>query len=600
MMQTRSRRPLSRPLVRHLGLPDQPQARPPVRQTSPAPPTRLAGRNLPEINPDWPIFGEPTTQSVRDNFAAIKNLYDIMMDVIDGLETSELVAPDGPLVSSQPGSLLGSITLGPNLSLTGSFPAQTLNVALPIPAGPLVSANGTTLGQISLGRNLTTTGAFPLQTLSVSGASATFGPTSPDAPSPGDLWVDSTVRQLKVWDGSTWHSTGGGEVWTGATPPEDPTDGALWWTGDELRIFDNGDWANAGGVVEPPADGNLYLRGAGEWLGHGIIYPGNIVLGDSTNPGTLALGDRVVFTANPGQGLRVWTNDGTSLAFSVPDVANSTILLNRDPVAAMEAVTKQYLDIQLSALVKLGTAPASPTEGTMWWNGTRLMVWSNNQWMPAGGSILTTASLTGDGVNTPLAVNPATNVQINAGLDNSRAITPAGLRLLLGYPNSDLLTDQKTVIGAINELLEIVDALTAQEVTVGIYDAAADLTEGFEGSGLGIGPLPPASDDNKGWRLIVTNAGLGSGNAPNVNMAVGDALISTGTAWQHIPTGGATASANAIAVAPIPGLVASNVQMALEELNDKTDAPVLVDGISVVGNGRTTPLAVHLIDCGVY
>lgn len=67
--------------------------------------------------------------------------------------------------------------------------------------------------------------------------------------------------------------------------------------------------------------------------------------------------------------------------------------------------------------------------------------------------------------------------------------------------------------------------------------------------------------------LIVTVAGTGSGDAPNVAMNIGDLIYSTaGSGWSHIPLGTTTSASN-VGINNIPQLPgASNVQTALESL----------------------------------
>jgi hypothetical protein len=103
------------------------------------------GRNAPRaavqphassVNPAFPVFGNPTTQSVRDNFQHIVDDYGSLSGRLDVLEAGGgggggggLTAPTGPMVGSN-GTALGSVVAGSgHLTLSGSFPNMTLMLA---------------------------------------------------------------------------------------------------------------------------------------------------------------------------------------------------------------------------------------------------------------------------------------------------------------------------------------------------------------------------------------------------------------------------------------------------------------------------------------
>lgn len=91
---------------------------------------------------------------------------------------TSLTPPNGPIASAN-GTTFGNIVVGTNLTLTGTYPNQTLNgAAIPtVPNGSIISGNGTVFGTIAVGANLSLTGSFPTQTLSASGGGGSAGIT---------------------------------------------------------------------------------------------------------------------------------------------------------------------------------------------------------------------------------------------------------------------------------------------------------------------------------------------------------------------------------------------------------------------------------------
>lgn len=59
--------------------------------------------------------------------------------------------------------------------------------------------------------------------------------SAPTKPLTGMLWYDNTSSKIKVYDGSKWKSTGGGEV--SATAPTGLVEGDLWWNNSTNQLF---------------------------------------------------------------------------------------------------------------------------------------------------------------------------------------------------------------------------------------------------------------------------------------------------------------------------------------------------------------------------
>jgi len=182
--------------------------------------------------------------------------------------------------------------------------------------------------------------------------------------------------------------------------------------------------------------------------------------------------------------------------------------------------------------------------------------------VPAGTALTLTAGALGMGV----ANAPA----IETGTDNILPITPLGLRGQLGLPLSGLQTTAPTIIPAINELKVAVDSLAGNLRFGGVYDVAGNATTPSTGSPFPAGPLVPATGAMTGWYLIASSpaAGVPGPLPPAGNYAPGDWLIvDNGPAYIHLQLG-ATA--------------------------------IIVDNVSIVGDGITTALTVALVDGGTY
>ena len=147
--------------------------------------------------------------------------------------------------------------------------------------------------------------------------------------------------------------------------------------------------------------------------------------------------------------------------------------------------------------------------------------------------------------------------------------------------------------------------ITAGEIIyAGTFDASAgsgtgevaSLTTAGQAIGLTVGSaLPAASAANNRYYLVVSVGGtITSGNAPNVALAAPDMILSNGSSWEEIDVStsvtGATQATN-ITVTPAGGIQSTNVQAALEELdNEKIGAA----GATITGEllvGTTGALA---------
>ena len=137
---------------------------------------------------------------------------------------------------------------------------------------------------------------------------------------------------------------------------------------------------------------------------------------------------------------------------------------------------------------------------------------------------------------------------------------------------------------ATNKDLYIYDGNTWQPVTItsgelilaGTYNATTNRVASVTtaGSALGLtigGVLPAAASANERYYLVVAVSGTGVSPAPAVALAPPDMLLSNGTTWELIDVSNAIAGQTAVNISftPYGNLAASDVQAALQELDDE-------------------------------
>jgi hypothetical protein len=111
-------------------------------------------------------------------------------------------------------------------------------------------------------------------------------------------------------------------------------------------------------------------------------------------------------------------------------------------------------------------------------------------------------------------------------------------------------------------------------ILAGTYDASTNLmaTVTSEGTALSFevgSALPAASSSNKGYYVVVSEAGTGESPAPTVSLNPPDFLLSTGTAYTEIDVSSTVTAQQAsnVAFTAAGNIAATNVQAAIEELD---------------------------------
>lgn len=136
--------------------------------------------------------------------------------------------------------------------------------------------------------------------------------------------------------------------------------------------------------------------------------------------------------------------------------------------------------------------------------------------------------------------------------------------------------------------------VTAGELLyAGTYDASTNTVESTTGAGTAVGlvvgaPLPAASADNLRYYVVVSQSGTGTSPAPAVTLAPPDMLVSGGTSWElvDVSSGIGGQIASNITFTPYGNIAATNVQAALQELDDEKLAKAggTVTGILEIGS----------------
>jgi hypothetical protein len=149
--------------------------------------------------------------------------------------------------------------------------------------------------------------------------------------------------------------------------------------------------------------------------------------------------------------------------------------------------------------------------------------------------------------------------------------------------------------------LYLFDGNTYQPVTVvsgdlvyaGTYDASTNLVGSTTTQGAAVGftagqALPVATQANTRYYVVVSDSGIGTSPAPQVALAPPDMLVSNGASYDLVDVSNAIAGQTAqnISFVPYGNIAATNVQTALQEVDDEklNKAGDTVTGEFVIGS----------------
>ena len=184
---------------------------------------------------------------------------------------------------------------------------------------------------------------------------------------------------------------------------------------------------------------------------------------------------------------------------------------------------------------------------------------------------------------------------------------PAALPTLDAEATSKLYVD-----GADTALQSQIDLLASNLLYSGSIDVVTDTGAYTVESGMAAGPLPIAGVANTNMYVIVSNGGTAAaGNIPAGDYALGDWIVSDGTAWIQMPIGQAVMTGDSIAITPPASQPTwTNVQVAINGLEtNKVDiAGDTMTGVLVLAAdpvGLLEPVTLQylnnaILDAGVY
>ena len=141
-----------------------------------------------------------------------------------------------------------------------------------------------------------------------------------------------------------------------------------------------------------------------------------------------------------------------------------------------------------------------------------------------------------------------------------------------------------------------ITVISGDLVYAGTYNAATNRVKSVTTQGSAVGltvgaALPAASATNLRYYVVVSDSGTGVSPAPVVALAPPDMIVSNGATWDLVDVSNAIAGqiASNIAVTPYGNIAATNVQTALQELDDEKLAKAggTVTGELLIGTAGT-------------
>ena len=193
---------------------------------------------------------------------------------------------------------------------------------------------------------------------------------------------------------------------------------------------------------------------------------------------------------------------------------------------------------------------------------------------------ISAAKLTSGTIGTSLIANDAVtggklangSVTRFAGAPNTNGVVSFGTADFDGQLLYDSTNENLYIFDG--NAFKSIDIVSGEIVFSGTYDASTNLVASVTAKGTAIGLtvgqalIAPASS-NLNHYLAVSKSGTGSGNAPAEALAPPDFLLSTGTEWEvlDLSTALAATSASNVSYAATGGIVATDVQAAIEELD---------------------------------
>jgi len=402
----------------------------------------------------------------------------------------------------------------------------------------------------------------------------------------GQLALDTDDLKVYCWDGSQWQSIkAAGSVNSVVGTSTGLVNISIATAGDTVTISTSLDNTSAAAQF---LAGPTSASGA---VGYRTIAGDDIPVATTTTKGGVTIN---------GQGLRL---NGNQLEVNNDVTAEGTIYgavryNSKGLVTAGRAITSVDLPVATSGgigAVRPGTGLAVDAGGVINHTNTITPGTFTKGTVDAQGHISSFSSL----IDTDIPNLPAsklTSGTLSASLFGTNSITGTKLSNystvqfggagstsgVVTFPTPEF-TGQM-FFDANNGDLYLYDGNTWQPITVisgdliyaGTYSAAtntvASVTTRGSAVGLTVGAaLPAASATNVRYYVVVSQSGNGTSPAPAVALAPPDMIISNGATWDLVDVSNAIAGqiASNISITPYGNIAATNVQTAVQELDDE-------------------------------
>ena len=415
----------------------------------------------------------------------------------------------------------------------------------------------------------------------------------------GQLALDTDDDKLYAWDGSTWDSIKGAgsiNVVNGSTTGEVNIVAST--SGDTVTISATLDDTTAaaqflagptgaGGTVGYRAIIGTDLPTATTTAKGGVIVNGN---GLTMSSDTIAINNTVTAETSENHIVQydangLITGGRAIVAADVPNATSTTVGVIK-PGSGLGVTGAGELNHDNSVTAGTASKVTFDTEGHI--TGTESLVAGDIPDLDA--AKITTGTL-------PTARIASDAVTAEKLADRSTATiaetTPAG-GAFIGQCHLNSITGDYFLWDG--NVWQPIGISVGEIILAGTYDASTNLmaTVTSEGTALSFvvgSALPAASSANKGYYVVVSEAGTGTSPAPTVALNPPDFLLSTGTAYTEIDVSSTVTAQQAsnVAFTAAGNIAATNVQSAIEELDTEKVAaasPSLTGTVSI-GTGGT-------------
>lgn len=414
----------------------------------------------------------------------------------------------------------------------------------------------------------------------------------------GQLALDTDDLKIYCWDGSSWQSIkAAGSINTIAGDTAGIVNIAVATSGDTVTISTSLD--NTSGAAQ-------FL--AGPTASSGAVSYRQIASGDLPTAGSSGKGAVVVngsgLTMSGDQIVIDNTISAATSTYNVVQYSTKGLITAGRPIAAADLPAATSVDkgavvpgtglaigvnaaLNHSNAVTAGTATKVTFDAQGHITAAQTLLDSDIPNLPA--SKLTSGTLSASllGTNSIAGTKLADSSTVQFG----GASSTAGV---VTFPTADFKGQQ--FFDALNGDLYLYDGAAWQPITItageliyaGTYNASTNkmksITAAGSAAGLVVGAaLPAASNSNLRYYVVVSDSGTGTAPAPAVALAPPDMIVSGGTTWELIDVSNSIAGqiASNIAFTPAGDIAATNVQTALQELDDEKLAKA---GGTVTGN----------------